>query len=315
VPLVEALEPVAAKPVKGREADTALILTHLGFAYLELGRHADAVAAFERASALDASDKAHRVYLARALVAAKQYDRALELARAGRAADPGDAALARVEADALRGLGRFDDGAAVLRSLAGSSPRDPEPVQNLAEYYAAARRYADAAGLLKEAVTRFPDDLGVRFQYGAMLERQSQYAEAERVFRQVIAKDPEHGPTLNYFGYTLANRGARLEEAVSLLKRAVALDPFNGSYLDSLGWAYFKLNQLDLAEPNLRTAAEQMPSNSAVQDHWGDLLAKRGRHADAVEAWRRALAGDGDEIDRPQIERKIRDALDKLAKH
>ena len=153
-------------------------------------------------------------------------------------------------------------------------------------------------------MARFPDHMGVLFQYGAMLERQALHAEAEKVFRQVIARNPEHGPTLNYLGYTLVERGGRLDEAVALLKRAVALDPFNGVYLDSLGWAYFKLNQLDLAEPNLRAAAEQLPRDSVVQDHWGDLLAKRGRHADAVEAWRQALAGDGEQIDRAEIERK-----------
>jgi len=313
--LIEALEPVAAKaPARGREADTALILTHLGFAYLEVGRDGDAVAAFERASTLDPSEAATRVYLAQALVAAKQYDRALGLARAERKAEAQDSRLAGLEADALRGLGRFDDGAAVLKGLMAASPHDAGAVQSLAEYYASSHRYAEAAGLLKDAVARFPDSPGVLFQYGAMLERQSLHAEAEKVFRQVLARNPNHGPTLNYLGYTLIERGGRLDEAVALLKRAVALDPYNGAYLDSLGWAYFKLNQLDLAEPNLRMAAAQLSRDSVVQDHWGDLLAKRGKHADAVEAWRRALAGDGDQIDRATIERKISDASKKLGK-
>jgi tetratricopeptide (TPR) repeat protein len=310
--LIEALEPIAAKPARGREADTALILTHLGLAYLEVGRNADAVAAFERASTLDPSEDAARVYLAQALVSAKQYDRALGVVRAERRADAQDIRLARIEADALRGMGRFDDGAALLKGLVAASPRDAGAVQNLAEYYATSDRYAEAAGILRDATARFPDSLGVLFQYGAMLERQSLHAEAEKVFRQVLARDPGHGPTLNYLGYTLVERGGRFEEAVALLKRAVAQDPHNGAYLDSLGWAYFKLNQLDLAEPNLRTAAGQLPRDSVVQDHWGDLLAKRGKYADAVEAWRRALAGDGDEIERSKIERKISDALNKL---
>jgi tetratricopeptide (TPR) repeat protein len=312
--LIEALEPVAAKPGRGREADTALILTHLGFAYLEVGRTDDAVSAFERAAKLDESDSDARIYLAQALVAAKQYDRALAVAREARRAAPQDARIARLEADALRGLGRFDEGAAVLKGLVANAPQDARAVQGLAEYYAAANRYAEAMGTLKDATGRFPDDLGVLFQYGAMLERQSLHVDAERVFRQVLARDAEHGPALNYLGYALVERGGRLDEAVGLLKRAVALDPYNGAYLDSLGWAYFKLNQLDLAEPSLRAAAEQLPTDSVVQDHWGDLLAKRSRHADAVDAWRRALAGDGEQIDRAKIERKISDALDKLGR-
>jgi tetratricopeptide (TPR) repeat protein len=317
--LIEALEPVAAKPpARGREADTALILTHLGFAYLEVGRAADAVAAFERASTLDPSERATRVYLAQALVSAKQYDRALEIVRAARKDDPRDVRLARIEADALKGLGRFDEGTSVLMTLAGSTSA-PAARQNLAEYYAEAHSYAEAAAVLqfeiaKAEVDRYPVDLGVLFQYGAMLERQSLHAEAEKVFRQILARDPDHGPALNYLGYTLVERGVRRDEAVALIKRAVALDPHNGAYLDSLGWAYFKLDQLDLAEPHLRAAAEQLPGDSVVQDHLGDLLAKRGRHADAVEAWRRALAGDGDQIERPKIEGKISDALNALGK-
>ena len=313
--LIEALEPVAAKPpARGREADTALILTHLGFAYLEVGRASDAVAAFDRASTLDPSDRATRVYLARALVSAKQYDRALSLVRVERQADPKGIGLARIEADALRGLGRFDEGAAVLASLASASRGDASLLQNLAEYYIVAGSYEVPSFILKEAVTRFPGDVSVLFQYGAVLERSGKGAEAERVFRQVLARDPDHGPTLNYLGYTLVERGVRRDEAVALIKRAVALDPHNGAYLDSLGWAYFKLDQLDLAEPHLRAAAEQLPGDSVVQDHWGDLLAKRGRHAEAVEAWRRALAGDGERIERPKIERKISDALNALGK-
>jgi tetratricopeptide (TPR) repeat protein len=272
------------------------------------------VAAFERAATLDESDRGARAYLAQALIAAKQYDRALAMARTERQADPKSGRLARIEADALSGLGRFDDGAALLKGLAAEAPLDAVATQNLAEYYAVAGRYGEAAATLKDASARFADDLGVQCQYGAMLERQSLHADAERVFRQVLARDPDHGPALNSLGYAFAERGVRLDEAVTLLKRAVALDPYNGSYLDSLGWAYFKLNQLDLAEPNLRAAAEQLPRDSVVQDHWGDLLARRGRYAEAVEAWRRALAGDGEQIERPRIERKISDALNRLGK-
>jgi tetratricopeptide (TPR) repeat protein len=187
-------------------------------------------------------------------------------------------------------------------------------VQSLAEYYAAEKHYAEAAAILQAAQNEFPGDLDVRFQLAAMLERQKKYNEAERIFREVIAKDPRHAPSLNYLGYTLVERGERFDEALDLIKRAVEVDPYNGAYLDSLGWAYFKLNRIDLAERNLKTAAGQLPRDSVVQDHWGDLLARQGRYGEAIEAWRRALAGDGESIDRAQIERKIRDAQDKTAK-
>ena len=312
--VVTALEPIAAGPAKGREADMALILTHLGFAYIELGRHADAIAAFERGISLEPQDLDLKSYLAQAQINAKQFDRALATARDVRAADPTDPRFARLEADALKGLGRFDEGAAALRTLADAAADDTTPWQVLSEYYASDHRYAEAEAVLKTALAKAPGNLSLLFQYGAMLDRQKQLTEAEKIFRQVLAEDPKHAPSLNYLGYTMLEQGSRLEEAVRLIQQAVDLDPHNGAYLDSLGWAYLKLNQLDQAEAPLRRAAEQLPRDSVVQDHWGDFLARKGRHAEAAEAWRKALAGDGEQIDRAQIERKIRDAAAKSGK-
>jgi tetratricopeptide (TPR) repeat protein len=110
----------------------------------------------------------------------------------------------------------------------------------------------------------------------------------------------------------LADRGERLDESVTYLKKALQIDPENGSYLDSLGWAYFKGNKLDLAAENLKRAADQLRTNSVIQDHYAEVLFKLGRYDEAIAAWTRALAGDGDSIDRPGIDRKIRSAQQKL---
>ena len=109
----------------------------------------------------------------------------------------------------------------------------------------------------------------------------------------------------------LADRGERLDESIGYIKRALQVEPYNGAYLDSLGWAYFRQNKLDLAESHLRKAAEQRLRDSAVQDHFGDLLFKLGRYDEAVAAWQRALDGDGEQIDRAAIDKKIRSAREK----
>ena len=130
----------------------------------------------------------------------------------------------------------------------------------------------------------------------------------------MIARDPENAAALNYLGYMLAERGERLDESVGYIKKALALEPENGSYLDSLGWAYFKADKLDLAEENLKRAADQMTTNSVVQDHYGDVLFRRARYGEAIAAWTRALAGDGDSVNRVDIDKKIKSAKQKLGK-
>jgi len=130
----------------------------------------------------------------------------------------------------------------------------------------------------------------------------------------VLERDPDHAPALNYLGYMLADRGERLDESVAYLKKALKIDPENGSYLDSLGWAYYKSNKLELADENLKRAAEQLKTNSVIQDHYGDLLFKLARYDEAIEAWNRALAGDGDSLDRGGVDKKIRSAQQKLGR-
>ena len=85
---------------------------------------------------------------------------------------------------------------------------------------------------------------------------------------------------------------------MSLIQRALKVEPDNPSFLDSLGWAYVQQGKLDLADPPLTPAAEKLPKNSVIQEHLGDLRLKQNRPADAIAAWKRALAGDGDSIDR-----------------
>jgi tetratricopeptide (TPR) repeat protein len=89
------------------------------------------------------------------------------------------------------------------------------------------------------------------------------------------------------------------------------VEPQNASFLDSLGWAYFKQGKIDLADRPLTEAAKKLPRSSAVQDHLGDLRHRQGRHDEAIAAWERSLAGDGESIDRQRIEQKLREARER----
>ena len=136
------------------------------------------------------------------------------------------------------------------------------------------------------------------------------------MFRGLIAKDPLDAGALNYLGYMIAERGpaSKLDEAVTLIQRALKVDPDNPSYLDSLGWAYYKQNKLDLAERPLREAAEKLPTVSVIQSHYGDVLQKRGLFQEAIDAYQRAIDGDGDDVSRAELDDKIKAVRQKLGK-
>ena len=294
--------------------DIGLLLPHLGFAHQQLGQHEKSIAAFEEARRLSPKDPAVAGYLIEANIAAKRYSSAIDVAKAARAEHPDDLRLTRLEAQALRHSGRADQGVAVMEEALKKHADKPAAYIGLAQIYADADRGAQAVRVLQDAQEKFPSDNAIVFELGAAYDKQKNFQGAEAAFKQLLSRDGEHAPALNYLGYMLAERGERLDESVNLLQKALQIDPENGSYLDSLGWAYFKAEKLDLAENNLRRAADQLKTNSVIQDHYGDVLFKLGRYGEAIAAWTRALAGDGDSISRTDIDRKIRDAKQKLNK-
>jgi tetratricopeptide (TPR) repeat protein len=314
--VVDALAPAVPLFRGGGNSAAGLgqLLPHLGFAYQQLGKFDQAIAAFEEARKITPGNSVLTAYLIQANIAAKNYSAAIDLARAARAAHPDDLQLARLEAHALGQSNRADQGIALLEGVLQRNADNPDAHISLAEMYAESNRGAQAVKLLQEAQVKFPGENAIDFELAAVLEKQKRYSEAEAVFRQLLTRDPEHAPTLNYLGYMLAERGVRLEESIELITRALKSQPDNGSYLDSLGWAYYKDGKFDLAEVHLRRAAEQLTRNSVVQDHFGDVLARLQRYEEAIAAWNRALEGDGDSIDREDIDKKIRSVRQKLPK-
>ncbi len=314
--VIEALAPVIGSFRSGQDSSFALsvLLPHLGFAYQQTGQHDKAVSSFDEARKVAPDDPALLGYLIQANLAAKNYAAAAELAHQARAVQPDNLGLARLEAQALRQSGKADQGIAVLESHLQKHGDDPGAYIALALQYSDSNRGAQAIKTIQDAQGKFPGESGLTFELASIFEKQKKFSEAEAVFRQLIAKEPGHAAALNYLGYMLADRGEHLDESIALIKRALALEPENGSFLDSLGWAYYKSGKLDLAEQNLKRAADQLLTNSVIQDHYGDVLAKMGRYDQAISAWNRALSGDGDAVAKGELDKKIKSARQKLPK-
>ncbi len=224
---------------------------------------------------------------------AKMFDKAIDVARKAVATDPKNTDLKLMLAGELADKSDPDEGIALAKSLLTNTDKDRTIWLTLAQIDTRLRRWKDAEDALNKAAaltTKKEDQVYLLFLRGALAERQKHYEPAEQYFRQVLDIDPSNAMTLNYLGYMLADRGNRLPEALKLIRKAVELDPMNGAYLDSLGWAYFKLGQYELAEENLRQAADRDQTDPTVHDHLGDLYEKTGRIRLAAAQWELSLA-------------------------
>jgi len=127
------------------------------------------------------------------------------------------------------------------------------------------------------------------FAYGAAEEQAGHPAKAAELFFKSIAADPQKSAkACNYLGYMWAERNENLAEAEKLIRRALEMEPTNGSYLDSLGWVFFRQGKYPEALAELLRAAEAVP-DPVVYEHIGDAYEKLGGVAEAVLYWQKAL--------------------------
>jgi tetratricopeptide (TPR) repeat protein len=238
---------------------------------------------------------------------------------------PDQRMLKLVNASLLADMGKVDQAVSELRGML-KGDHDRETQLAIAQIYEKVKRYEDmekpldAAEKLSETK---PDKETVHFMRGAMFERLKQFDSAEAEFHKVLELNPDNASALNYFGYMLADRGVRLEEAQKLVSRALELEPDNGAYLDSLGWVYYRQNKLEEAEHALTRALAKSETGQdpTVHDHLGDVYFKLGKTKDAITQWQASLKGadsgaqsDMEAGDVAKIAKKLEDAKVRLAK-
>ena len=235
--------------------------------------------------------------------------------------DPGDG---RAPLAAARARSASGDHRAAVQTLAPRFARPQardldsglfvEMATTLSSAYTELGETGRAVEVYEAARKRRPDDQRVLFSLAAAYEGDRKYDRAERAFREIIQANESHAPALNYLGYMLADRGQKLPEALGFIKRALAIDEDNPAYLDSLGWAYYRMGDFENARAPLERAAKQLPRVSVISDHLGDLYLQLKRYAEAATAFDRALSGDRDGIDAAAIEKKRNRARDLAGK-
>ena len=167
-------------------------------------------------------------------------------------------------------------------------------------------RYPESIPVLERLAAKQKDSVAAGFLLGSASERTGQRPRAVAEFRRVLEIDPDFHAALNYLGYTYAESGENLEEALSLAGRAVALEPDNGAYVDSLGWTYYQLGRHEQARNVLERAVRLEPADATLQEHLGDVYVALGQNERAREAYRRALElVDDDNLDVDQVRRKL----------
>ena len=307
-----------------QRSNRSVFLERLGSIYRETGRTQQAIDTFRKMTALG-DDAASRGYneMVDTLREAKRWDEATKVAQEAVQKLPNDNDLKAALAEQLADTGKPEQGVSMLKGMLKGNAQDRVVYIQLANLYSRLRRWPEAEEAIGKAQamsTRTEDKDTANFIAGSIFERQKKYPEAEEMFKKVIASDHNNAAALNYLGYMLVDHNTRLEEALGYIRKAVQIEPQNGAYLDSLGWAYFRLGNYSMAEENLRKAVDRMQNDPTVLEHMGDLMQKTDRLKLATVYWERALnefnksvPGDIEPGDVAKVQKKLESARVKLA--
>ena len=312
----------------GAVRNRSITLTHLGLVAQELGNYEEAAGRFQELQRLGETYLSHEqenlkalgkensnratILLIRLYRAARQVSRALAVCTAAKESAP-TRAIGALCADVLAESGEPGQALQELEGMLEGNKEDLEIYHYILQVYQRGKRFKEAEKKLYEAEKYFEQEKSFYFMLGNLQERQKEYDKAETTFRKVIALDSKHASALNYLGYMWADLGVNLNEALDLIKQAVALDPNNGAYLDSLGWVYFKLDRIEEAELYLVRALDRVRRDPTIHDHLGDLYYKKGDYRQARSAWQRSVAFGQDEEETRRVKKKVADLDTKLA--
>jgi tetratricopeptide (TPR) repeat protein len=323
--LSDAIAGMKAQAGSGNESNALGILyEQLGRAYRQAQNYPAAIDTFREMAKLSGdSQKRAQMLLIDTYRENRDIDRAIIETKKALADSPKDPNLT-VTLAMLYGEKRDAEQATkLLQGLLRGNDSDQEIYVDIAQVQERGRQYSEAEQSAEKAgeMARTSSDKEMAwFMLGAIYERQKKFDQAEQQFRRVLDQNPNNASALNYYGYMLADRGVRLDEATSLIQKAVKADPNNGAYLDSLGWAYYKQNKLAEAEESLRKAVDRDSHDPTILSHLGDVYLKMGQTERAAELmerslseWQKAVPADYDAEKVNEIDSQLKNLKKRLA--
>ena len=265
---------------------------------LQAGELDQAEAALQRCTQLLEQDPATeqrqraltQIYLMQSQIAEKRGDLAQAQAWLARIDDAEQLlAVQSRHASLLVRQGRLDEARALIRAIPEKGPDDARlKLQAEVQLLREAGRYQQAYELQGKVVALAPQDNELVYDQAMLADKAGRPAEMERLLRAIIARQPDHHHALNALGFSLADRGVRLQEAKALIVKALEYAPDDPFITDSLGWVEFRLGNrkeaLDILERAFRTRPD-----AEIAAHIGEVLWSLGQRDRALAVWREGL--------------------------
>ena len=207
-----------------------------------------------------------------------------------RSVTPGDHYLpSRVRyAQTLSREGNLDEARRFLRLQAAGEAQATPFVIAEAQILRDAGKHSDAYDLLGQALAKSPDQAELLYDHALTAEKLDRFDVLESNLRKLIQMQPKHAHAYNALGYSLADRNLRLDEAKTLIEKALELAPDDAAIVDSMGWVLYRMGDLKGAIQFLRRAFRGR-QDGEIAAHLGEVLWMSGEREEASRIWDETL--------------------------
>ena len=154
------------------------------------------------------------------------------------------------------------------------------------------KEYVETEKYFVNALKIRPDSRNVLHSMAILYDEIAQFEKSDSIYIKLINIDNKDAQALNNYAYSLVEREIELKKALDLASKAIELEPKNSSYLDTIGWIYFKQKNFKKAQLYIEKSLEINEENAVVLEHLGDVMIKINRPSDAKDLYRRALLLD-----------------------
>jgi tetratricopeptide (TPR) repeat protein len=195
-------------------------------------------------------------------------------------------------ASVLMEKNKYSDVASLLEAALKILPDDFQVNFYLGVAYSRLNKNIDAARVLEHAHELNAKDINAVSQLALVYDGMKKYEESDKLYEEALKLDPQNATLLNNYGYSLADRGIQLQRALDMAKKAVDAQPDNPSFLDTIGWVYYRLGRFKEAETYVERAIKKGEVSPVVYEHLGDIYFRLNDKEKAKEEWDRALKLD-----------------------
>jgi len=164
----------------------------------------------------------------------------------------------------------------------------------LGSSYQQLKEYDKATVVLRQSLKIYPESRGARHTLAIASDALNYWTESDSLYEGLIKSDENDVQALNNYSYSLVERNIQLNKALNMAKKAIDLEPDNAAYLDTIGWIYYKMDNIEKALSFIRKSVELDNDNAVVLEHLGDVLIANNQVEEAILFYLKALDIDKD---------------------